>query len=31
MTPLEVAKYLFERLIATGLTTEGACAILGNV
>ena len=31
MTPLEVAKYLFERLIAAGLTTEGACAILGNV
>ena len=31
MTPLEVAKYLFERLTAAGLTTEGACAILGNV
>lgn len=31
MTPAETAKYLFNRLIAAGLTTEGACAILGNV
>lgn len=31
MTPSETAKYLFERLIAAGITTEGACAILGNI
>lgn len=31
MTPLEVAKYTYNRLIAAGLTVEGACAILGNI
>ena len=31
MTSSEIAKYLYKKLIAAGVTIEGACAILGNV
>jgi len=31
MTTLEVAKYIYNQLIAAGVTKEGACAVLGNI
>lgn len=31
MTTLEVAKYIYDQLIAAGVTKEGACAVLGNI